>query len=230
MLKRLARLILPRASVGYELPHDNWFTYLHDSSKFTPDIAKLEQYSHQLYFACDETQAGHFQHKYIQDGEFKYPAFTQQSFNYWDGGPVLGAVPMKATGYQNALPNFPPIAKIKGMVYKITVPELIKLDSYKENTVQFQRERIRLIVPHRALKWVHDREAEKDQFDFIAENSLGLTKERVAIIRAWMYIGRPEYWDKVINAFDFSSVPTHMSNQRRWCPEYYRLPKPTKKL
>lgn len=227
MLRQAARLLLPKSSLGYTMPDDAWFRYVRNSTVNTPDIAKLEQYSHQLFFSCDETQAGHTQHSYLEGAEAIFPAFTQQFFNYWDSdNPVLPPVPMKTAGWKNPLPGYPPVARIKGHIYKISIPELVKLDIYKENTVQFYRERVRLVVPYRALRWVHDRDAEKEQFDFIAPNSLGLTKERVAILRAWMYIGRPEYWDKLISTYDFHSVPTHTSNQRKWLEEYYRLQKP----
>lgn len=228
MLRAAARLLMPSSSMGYTIPHDDWFAWVRESSRYSPDIAKIEQYSHQLYFSCDETQAGHWKNTLIEGAEYKFPGFTQQSFNYWNTDiPIYPPVAMPAKGFKNIMPGSPPIAKIKGQIFKITAEQLLALDIYKENTVQFTRERIRVIVPHRAIKWVKDRSIPDPEVEWYSEQgSMALTKERVCILRAWMYYGKREFWDPLINNYEFRSVSTHQSNQRPWCQEYYRLAKP----
>lgn len=236
MLKAAARLLVPGSGFGYDIPDRNWFEFARMSSKHTPDIAKLEEYEYQLLFACDETQIRHVKHNLIEGGIYKCPGFTQSGYNYWQPEtPFLPVVPMKATGYRNPIPGYPPIAKIKGQLFAIRPQRFISLDNYKENGVQFLRERVKLIVPYRAVKWLSDPSiAPLDMEPYAIEQgnpyiangnvpSMYTTKEKVVIIRAWMYIGVPEYWDKLISRFDYGSVQTFTAKNRPWCHEYYQL-------
>lgn len=226
MLKAAARLLMPMSSLGYDIPPKEWFQYARMASQRTPDIAKLEEYEYQLYFACDETQVKHLKHSLIIGSELVCPAFTQSAFNYWTPNvPFLPAVPMKAEGYKNLLPGYPPIAKIKGELHLIRPQRFIELDNYKENGVQFLRERIRLIVPYRKVYWLKDISVPPLDADIttLEGSSIVLSTERVVTIRAHMYSGIPEYWDKLISNFDYTAVQSFQAKNRRWCPEYYQL-------
>lgn len=228
MFQNAIRALFPSRAAGYNLPDQNWFRYVRDSIKYSPDMAKLEEYQHQLFFACGETQKKHFHNRLLEGSEYKCPAFTQLSFTYWNpDSPIYPAVPMDSEPSKVFLPNFPPPAKIKGELHLIRPHAFYGLDNEYQNTVQFQRRRVRLIVPYRAVKWLKDKTFPDHDLEWYSEQgSMALTKERVVIIRAWMYIGRPEYWDKLISAFDFHSVATFQSKNRPWCPEYYQLKNP----
>lgn len=236
MLKAAARLISPTSGYGYDIPDRNWFEYARQSASKTPDISKLEEYEFQLLFACDETQIRHVKHYLIEDGSYVCPGFTQSGFNYWQPEtPFSPCVPMKTVGYKNPLPGYPPIAKIKGQLHAIRPYQFINLDNYKENGVQFKRERVKFIVPYRAVKWLNDPSvAPLDMEPYAIEQgnpyvangnvpSIYTTKERVVIVKAHMYIGIPEYWDKLISRFDYGSVQTYIAKNRAWCHEYYQL-------
>lgn len=236
MFKAAARLLLPGSGYGYDLPPKNWFEQARQSTKYTPDIAKLEEYQFQLIFACDETQIRHVKYPLIEGGNYVCPGFTQSGYNYWlPETPFSPAVPMKTHGYRNPLPGYPPIAKIKGQLHAIRPYQFIAIDNYKENGVQFQRERVKLIVPYRVVKWLRDPSiAPLDMEPYAVEQgnpyvangnvpSTYTTKEFVVIIRAWMYIGIPKYWDQLITRFDYGSVPTFIAKNRPWCYEYYQL-------
>lgn len=221
----------------YDIPNPNWFLYASGESKYSPDIAKLEEYEFQLLFSCDETQIRHVKHSLIEDGAYVCPAFTQGSFNYWlPEAPFLPPVPMEAMEYgKYSMPNTPPKAKIKGELHAIRPYKFIALDNYKENGVQFQRKRVKLIVPYRMVKWLNDPSVvpfDMDPAVALQENpyvangnvpSIYTTKEKVVIIKAWMYIGIPKYWDKLISAFYYSSVKSFQAKNRQWCKEYYQL-------
>lgn len=224
MFKSAARMLLPHSKMGYDIPSDHWFQYVRESTRYSPDAAKLEEYEYQLFFACDETQRGHMKHDFIQDGEYKTPAFTQASFNYWQGEPWSYVVPMEATGIRNVFPGIPPIAKIKGEIHKVRPASILRLDSEKQNGVQFLRQRVRLIIPHRKLVFIHDKDCPPPEVERF-EGQIGLTYERMCVIRAWMYVGIPEYWDKLISTFDYRSVQTYESKNRSWCKQYYQLRK-----
>lgn len=227
MLKAAARLLMPGSSLGYDLPSSEWFQFARNHH--SPDIAKLEEYAYQLYFACDETQIKQVKHSLIEDGDYQCPAFTQASFNYWrPESNFLPPVPMKVEYGEYTMPNSPPSAKIKGELHAIRPYQFKELDNYKENGVQFQRTRVKLLVPFRRVEHIKDRYNLPPWIETVAEEggkSMGLTKESVAIIRAWMYTGVPKYWDKLISAFDYGSVQSYEAKNRRWCETYYQLRK-----
>lgn len=236
MLKNLIRKIVP--SYGYE-NIDAFRHQMLEQSKFTPDIAKLEQYEWQLFFAPDEFKRDHLMHKKIGAPEYgtryQFPGFTQGNFHFWTPpAPWSSPVPTKVEGHTNALPFFPPIAKIKGEVHLIR-PQLfhLELDPYRQNTVEYRRERIRLIVPYRKVLFLKDHNL--DPAFGVQENfsrseytgsSIKTSEESTCIIRAWMYIGVPEFWNPLINGFDYGHVETFSSKVRRWADTYYNIRRP----
>lgn len=236
MFQAAKRLLLGEKNY-YDIPSPSWFKSVKEQSIRTPDIAKLEEYEYQLLFSCDETQTKQPKHNLIEDGDYICPAFTQVSYNYWlPDTPFMPAVPMEAMGYGvYVMPNAPPSAKIKGQLHKIRPYQFINLDNYKENGVQFSRKRVKLIVPFRAVKVLRDPATvplDMEEMDILRGNphvangnvpSIYATKETVVIIKAWMYIGIPEYWDKLISAFDYKSVQTYTAKNRAWCQQYYQL-------
>lgn len=229
MFKQAIRYIAPNSSWGYSLPLPSYFDYLREETRYTPDVATLELHAWQLFFACDETQPGHHKASILGEYQYKMPGFTQQSFNYWDSQiPFNPPVPMEASGFRNAMPNYPNIAKIKGQILLVRPQALIDLDNYREQGVQFERRKVRIIVPYRALKRIFDHpDLPTADIEWEA-NGIGLTFERVCTIRAWMYIGIPKYWDKMISAFDWTSVPIYNAKNRNWCKEYYQIRRPPK--
>jgi len=53
-----------------------------------------------------------------------------------------------------------------------------------------------------------------------------LSKEKVYVIRAWMYVAIPEYWDNILDAGwrGFKTV-NYYESKRSWLKEYYDFPK-----
>lgn len=227
MLRNVIRRIAPGSHLGYEQPSKGWFDFALSETKYTTDIAVLEAHSWQLFFACDETQLGHSHQKMLGENVYKCPGFTQRGFNYWDGGPIFGSVPLEAEGIINQMPNYPDIAKIKGQVLLVRPQSFLRLDEYKENGVQFTRMKVRIIVPYRNLKFIHDKNIPDPEIEYISEcGHIGRTYEKVCTIRAWMYIGVPEFWDKLISNYDWRSVETFQARNRNWCRTYYQLRRP----
>lgn len=227
MFRQAVRTLLPKSSLGYDLPDRAYFEHLLLETKYTPDIAVLEQHEWQLYFAHDETQSGHLKHDLLGESKYQMPGFTQKSFNYWDGGPVFGAVPLEATGFIKPLPGWPDIAKIKGQIFLIRPKAFLTLDDYKENGVQFVRTKGRVIVPYRLTKFLHDTSYPDIELEWVSEQGhIGLTKEKVCVIKAWMYTGVPAFWDKLISNYDWRSVTTFEARNRNWCRTYYQVRRP----
>ena len=228
MIRQTLQKLMPSSGLGYELPDKAFFQFLEQQTQYTPDIARLEEHAWQLYFACDETQQGHLKNSLLGEAEYQCPGFTQRAFNYWNPNvPFLPPVPMATEEYRNPMPFYPEIAKIKGQVLLIRPQAFLKLDPYKEQGVQYHREKIRVLIPYRKLRDLLDHPGvPTDDIETNVSHRLGLTFERIHIIRAWMYVGVPEYWDKLITAFDYGSVPTYEARNRTWCPTYYQYRRP----
>lgn len=208
-----------------------------ERTKFTPDIAALEEYEWQAVFVSDELKKKFIKHDLLGvDKRYCFPAFTQKNYHYWQSNdPFEGAIPFECQKLRNDITGWPPIAKIKGEVYLIRPQQFIGLDQYKQNTVQYVRDRIRLVVPYRRIEWVRDRygpEAYKyfSQPEHFYGKSTLTSDEVTYTVRGWFYSGKPGYWDPIITAYDYGHVETFHSKNRRWCQEYYtiRRPLPTK--
>lgn len=233
MFTSTLRKIVP--SYGYSTPDRAEVYQEYMQTQYTPDVSVLEEYEWQLFFAVDELKKDHFKHSMLGDeAEYKCPAFTQQDMQFWQAAsPMNSPVPMEA-GLSSIVKGFAPAAKIKGQVYKIRPQQIINiLDKDRQNGVEFIRKRVRLIVPYRMVVWVKDHNLDPDfgsagefcRSDYL-HKSIKHTKERVGIIRAWMYIGNPNYWDKLISAYDNIPVETFHAKNRQWCKTYYHIRRP----
>ena len=231
MLTQAIRMIAP--AYGYEQPSREEVYAELERTKFTPDIALLEEYEWQAVFVTDELKKKFVKHELLgEDRQYCFPAFTQKSYHYWQSNqPWEGAIPFECLQTRNNIVGWPPIAKIKGEVYLIRPQRFLELDRYKQNTVQYVRDRIRLVVPFRRIEWVKDRYG-PDVYKFFQQpehfhgKSTFTSDEHVYIVRAWFYEGKPAYWDPIITAYDYGHVETFHSKNRRWCQEYYTIRRP----
>lgn len=75
-----------------------------------------------------------------------------------------------------------PQTPIRGELHAIT-PSLrfCELDTARENGVIFYRERVHLVMPYQVEAWYK-------------EGGMQRSEVRYQNIRAWMYIGMPDYW------------------------------------
>lgn len=233
MLENIVRKVMP--SYGYSIPDHGTVAQAFYETRFTPDAARLEEYEYQLIFVCDEHKRDHFRHKDLgEDKSYFFPAFTLKTFDFWHTPvPFLSPVPLPSTR-QYKMQNLPPASKIKGEVYAIRPQTIINsLDPYYQNTVEYQRARIKLIVPYRKLLWLKDHTLDpafgvsgyinRGEYE---GSSVRHSEEHVALVSAWMYIGRPEFWDPLITHFNYEPVEFHHSKNRRWLQTYYNIRRP----
>lgn len=221
---------------GINFPSVHEARWLTDSVKHSPDLGYLEQFEYQLLFCGDDTKLNHSHHCLIEDNQFIANAFTSNYFNYWQLETVNKhdqlerlPIPMQTTILKHTVRYFPPPLKIAGQLFAVRPYQFRELDNYKQNRVQFQRKRVNLIVPYRPRWYKTNDELEPTQK---LPKALQGTKhyilgdERVFIIRAWMYVGRPDYWDNLLDAGfrGFKTVNTFES-RREWLRDYYAYPK-----
>lgn len=215
--------VFPKLFGVPNLPSKHEVDWLNESVRYSPDLSKLEQYEFQLLFSPDETQRGYPQYPLIEDSAFVCHAFTQKLYNYWqqrDGQ----LIPLEANA-PAVVKYFPPNLRIKGEVHAIRPYQFRELDTWKQNTVQYRRQRVKLLVPFREVIVGDYFDEDGKELPLCLQGKKGVTgPEQVHVIRAWMYVGIDSYWDPLLSPFNFHAVQHHES-RRKWLKEYYSYPK-----
>jgi len=223
-----------QAIVGSDInfPSTHEAKWLTDQAMYSPDLGWLEQFEYQWLFAADDTRINHSRHTLVSDCEFGATAYTTQPFNYWvlEAGDERVPVPMLSKG-PSPIRYFPPSLKVRGELLKIRTHQFLGLDTYKRNTVQFKRKRITVLVPYRDGTYVGNTDEYGPMLKPVPRALQGtkhfmLSKEKVYVIRAWMYVAIPEYWDNILDAGwrGFKTV-NYYESKRSWLKEYYDFPK-----
>lgn len=165
-------------------------------AEFTPDIARLESKMSQLLFVCDHWQSRHYGHDMIR--EYSVPlqtAFTRDYFVMYKRklGAESWAVPLIDSPIVGA-----PRAPIRGELHAITPSvRFAELDTDRRNGVMFYRDRVTLVMPYQVEAW-------------FKEGGMMRSETRYQHIQAWMYIGVPDHWNRVVDEdfFLFDPVRT----------------------
>ena len=215
--------VFPKLFGTPNLPDKNEVDWLNQSVRYSPDLGKLEQYEYLLLFSPDETQRGYSQYPLIEDSAFVCHAFTQRLYNYWqqrDGQ----LIPLEASA-PAAVKYFPPSLRIKGEINAIRPWQFRQLDTYKLNTVQYTRKRVKLLVPYREVIISDYYDEDGKELPLCLQGKKGAHgPELMQVVKAWMYVGKDDYWDPILSPFNFHKVQTHES-RRPWLKEYYSYPK-----
>lgn len=180
MLNRLLKIISRKP----KMPDASWLEAADREVDFTPDLWKLEQYEWQLLFTYDETQWAHREYRIIKEDSFNCcDAFTVKTHELWQKNLGAKTFPI-AIEAENRPPWRATHQKIRGEVHALR-PHVFKvLDKYKLNGLEFERKRVRVLVPNKMKLWTQDGGTE--------------LKNSVKLIQAWMYVGIPSYWDDQI--------------------------------
>jgi len=202
--------------------------YCRTKTRFTPDIAELEEHMAHVFFACDSLMTGCRNHNMLQDGKFKGRAFTLNGFKFYQKRTDGTAIPMGGKDKPDL--NF---TRIKGEVHLVSSLMLCQLDTMMQNGVQFRRKRVEILYPYREheLVKIGDEEVLRDlpRGSITTKPEQGLrhyvSDERIVRLWAFMYVGVPNYWDDLIDAgFAFTQIPIkHSDKPGRY--EYYQFNK-----
>lgn len=238
MFQAMKRFLTPELidinAFGVKFPSVQEAKFWTDQTFHSQDLGYLEQFEFQLLFTPDDTRLGYSHHSLIEDGVPLAGAYTQDTFAYWvqetakpDGTVERLPVPIRQEG-QPAARYFPPSLKIKGEVHAIRPYQFQALDDYKRNKKVFRRQRVHVLVPYKVLK--NDnlalKEFKNNEHPLGGKNNWFADPEKVYVLRAWMYIGVPEFWNDLLDAGfrGFKSVNRYES-RRPWLKEYYDFPK-----
>ena len=203
MIKFQMPVIFSRGNAAQKIavPSQEFFNAAAQLSKYTPDMWRFGRVKSFLLFVPDEIMRGHSMNGLISGvSEFRGKAFTAEAdYIMWkkDVGIESMAVPMQGPWQKHYLRNFKinggpmyPLSRIQGELYKITVPEFVtKIDGYKQNTKEFNRQRVDLLLPYR-----------------IQEGKQYSTEMFLQPVHAWMYLGIPKYWSDFIESPHFKPI------------------------
>lgn len=206
-----------------DYPDSAWKYWVSNRSRYTPDIATLQEGVCWWLFIVDDCRAlrKNYERVYKPGCSIEYPtAFTMKGFNYFYHRPTGRPIPIHADDDDGLFPR----AKIKGELHLVTPRVLIDLDIYRQNGVLFRRKRVKIIIPY----------YEKARGPWKTLNGKPLpralqgwrqkvSQEKIYILEAWMYVGKQSvYKPKLDDGYEYLQCPIFFPNvEKTWLPRYY---------
>lgn len=221
---------------GVNFPSVHEARWITENCKHSPDLGWLEQFSHQLLFCVEDLKQGHSHHGLLEGAEFMATAYSANKYNYWtmEAGPDRIPVPLDWNGKPHLIAKYAPPLKVKGELRLVRSPLFKELDNYKRNTVQFRRKRVTVFVPWKDLWYIENKIDPRDQPVLFRPRELPrvlqgnlhpvLSAERMCTIRAYMYVGKDDYWNDIISEFRGFKPVNYYESKRAWLKEYYDYP------
>lgn len=170
----------------------------------TPDLSFLERKEFQLVFIPDEMQLGFPQHEIIAGHCHQRGAgFTAHLFTAGHTRNPIRFVPLIKTFSTS------PLGRIHGQLFAVRPYRFPDMDEYKQNRTQFMRIRVPIIFPFRE-KSKPDPNLLDSTALFGQSEPQVLSETKYVKVRAWMYIGMPQFWNDIISdySFKFSNLIT----------------------
>lgn len=173
---------------------------------FTPDAAILSRKESHLFFIADEMMEKHYDYARLgAEATNICQVLTQDKFSYWKKN--LGK-----KSFALALENgYTEKRQIRGELHLLLTEQIFKLDEHRENGVQYDRKRVKLILPYTQTQMKYQ------QMGFVLEDVPLMDKT----INAWMYVGRSEYWDKLLDGGYMFSPVKHFTPHNPLLQQYY---------
>lgn len=196
-----------------------------DRLAFTPDYQELSQKKSWLFFIHDDmmqTQPNHFMVEEGSRSGFKpldY-GYTSKSFSFVKKELGLKSFPIALDiRDKSELPMYVADSyRIRGEIYALRPQQIVKLDIYRQNGVQFHRQKVNINIGSRKQLRRHWYDAEgKKHFNY------ELGRDEMCTQEMWMYVARTEYWMDQLTAgfFDFKPISI-IQEDRLWLKEYYQ--------
>ena len=190
----------------------------------TPDAAILEESEFQLLFICGTMMHNRAEYSKIEkNSEFLWRAFTYENFSFF-----CRTLP-KDTPLPIPLSVDTPLAprvKIFGEVHKIKSEFIKELDILMANRVQFQRQKVKVMIPGR---WRVNEENHDVSGKALPKVLLGkkglIAPETIHLRNMWMYVGIPGYWEPLLDGgYFFQKVTTKLPyRSKTWLGDKYYL-------
>jgi len=221
MLSALKKIILPEK---VDKPQPNLIAEWANQNQMSPDVWQLEQYMWQLIFVPYDFQRDFDNKEELETNSYMgapvHPVcYSLNEFNFFvkDLGVKSFPIPMPEQYVPSNFLQWPVVpARVKGSLWAIRPQVLFSLDKTKLNTVQFRRQRVRITLPYREVRFDEDHPLPQISPDYLVTCT------------AWMYIGIPEYWDDQIGGI-FKSCQVERKefiSPKKWITGFYEFENP----
>lgn len=213
-----------KVSPSFHQPDADWIANASQTCPHTPDLWWLERRKHQLLFVYGTQMRGHPQHELVMNhGAYAAATYTEGKFTLWKKQLGKESFPIALQGSGWRVPDWkkPPHSRVQGELYAIETAQLIELDKHYQNTLEFDRQRVPLVLPYRNLHRIPGTELQRqieESLGMEARDQVVTTETKTQLVNAWMYIGKPEYWDDQLSHF-FSPVTTY-TPRVAWLGDY----------
>ncbi len=192
---------------------------------YTPDIAQLEKSEFQRVFIYDEMKHGHRSHVFLPEDITKRDAvcYTHDYFVLHTKrlGKASQAIATDSDLWPHPFGATAHRARIQGELYVVPSSHIPNIDSYHQNTIEFERRRVRILRPWRSIVRAKDGFPLNGQMlESFKARGIVHSMRGCATIDAWMYVGISDFWSNLL-ARQFSPVSMFTSPNEGWLKEYY---------
>lgn len=196
-----------------------------ERNRFTPDIADLERSEFQRVFIYNEMKYAHRSHSFLPETLVERDAicYTDNYFTLHKKqlGKASQAIATDSDLWPHPLGPTADRARVQGELYVVCSSHISVLDTYHQNTVEFERRRVRILRPWRHIVKAKDGFPLNGQIlESFKARGIVHSMSGCASMDAWMYIGRQEYWSGFLARL-FTPVHMYTSPNEQWLKEYY---------
>lgn len=194
-------------------------------NKFTPDIAELERSEFQRVFIYNEMKYMHRSHSFLPEllAERDATCYTDSYFVLHNKrlGKASQAVATDSDLWPHPSGATADRSRIQGELYVVCSSHISVLDTYHQNTFEFERRRVRILRPYRSIVKAKDGFPLNGQIlESFKARGIVHSMRGCATMDAWMYVGRQDYWAGLLARL-FSPVAMFKSPNEEWLKEYY---------
>ncbi len=174
----------------------NWSDFARTARQkllFTPDMATLQESAFQLMFFYEEIQRDHPKYDLIAgNSAYAYTAFTHTPFHLCHSR--LGKE-TQAFLIEDKLKDIDQ-AKVRGEIHIVRPPAILKLDEYKANGVQFERKRIRVMIPYHQVVApdLSSVTTDAEKKAVWGSKNPKVMLQKTAFLDVWTYVAITDHW------------------------------------
>lgn len=217
---------LPRISekTRYQLMQD-MIRSAAERNRYTPDIGTLERSEFQRVFIYNEMKYAHRAKDFLPETLVERDAtcYTDDYFVLHKKrlGQASQAIATDADVWPHPLGPTADRARIQGELYIICSSHISVLDTYHQNTIEFERRRVRILRPWRHIVRAKDGFPLNGQMlESFKARGIVHSMRGCATMDAWMYVGRQDFWAGQLARL-FTPVSLYTSPNEQWLKEYY---------
>lgn len=186
-------------------------------NRFTPDIGLLERHPFQMVFVYDELRRDGHQYKDLLS---EHSAYAGTAFTKWNYTLLRQELGEASRGIMlDANYTYPKARKVKGEVLFVESKRISWLDTYKENGIQFLRQKIVVLVPYYdqvRLPSLQEGGRHKSEYEAVfGQGRVNVKVPKMQEHHVWAYMAIPEYWDPLLdNGYIYRAVDLFQAHNK----------------